>query len=64
MIKADDHAAPDVDTVVLHAMDALNECASFRPHILVLLGLKQRLFIRCLDADEDVLKIGQPTSAP
>ena len=59
MIEADDHAAPDVDAVLLDAMHALEQRAGVRPHILVLLGLAQRILIRRLDADEDALEIGE-----
>ena len=39
VIEADDHAAPDIDAVLLDAMHALEQCARVRPHVLMLLGL-------------------------
>src|SRR6476660_4601436 len=59
VVEADDHATLDVDSALLDAMDALKKCASVRPHILVLFGLSERVFIRGLDANEHVLEIGE-----
>ena len=59
VIKADDHAAPDVNSVTLHSVHAFQKRSGVRTHILVLLGLAQRVLIRRLYPDEDVLEISQ-----
>ena len=53
MIEADDHAAPDVDTVLLDAMHPFKQRARARSHVLVLLGFSERVLVRRFN-DSDV----------
>src|SRR4029079_10585451 len=60
MIEPDDHAAPDIEAMLLYAPHALEQGTGVWPHILQLFGFAERSLIRRLDADENALEIGEP----
>jgi hypothetical protein len=62
MIEADDHAAPDVDAVLLHPVHALKQRACAWSYILVLFGFAEGLLVGRFDAKSLLVNSERPAS--